>query len=324
MRVYNDLRDVNLQTIGKPIAVALGNFDGVHMGHRQLLRSLRDFASAHGAEPVVFTFYPHPLMVLRPEHGPKLILSVEEKLEHLARLGIKTVILAPFDLELANMTAMEFVSRVLVDKLQVKGVFVGYNYTFGEGGQGTPELLAQLADQYGYYLHVTPPVEVAGEVVSSTLIRSNLAQGQIDFATRLLGYHPYVQGEVIHGEKRGRTIGFPTANLELFYQRIYPTSGVYAVQVHYQGVCYPGVANLGVKPTFHQQNVPNLEVHLLNFAGDLYGQQIKVDFLEKIRGEQAFQSVEQLIEQIKLDVSKARAIIDNVENNRNLHNWLIS
>lgn len=306
MRVYDSLGDIDLKEIGKLMAIALGNFDGVHRGHQQLLTTLQKYALNHGLEPAVFTFYPHPLALLRPEYSPKLILSLEDKLNKLSQLGVETVILAPFDWQLAKMTAEQFVTDILVAKLHVEGVFVGYNYTFGEGGCGNTETLSALSHSYGFHLDVTPPVEVGGQVVSSSLIRENLASGRISQAAQLLGYQPFLRGQVVHGEKRGRTIGFPTANFELITERIYLASGVYAVVVEYQNQRYLGVANLGVKPTFYGENARNLEVHILDFADDLYGSELKVEFVQKIRDEQAFSSVQALIAQIHQDVCIAR------------------
>lgn len=312
MRVYDNLDDIDIHEIGKPLAIALGNFDGVHRGHQQLLTRLKGFAQARDLETVVFTFYPHPLALLKPDYNPKLILSVEDKLEMLAELGVETVILAPFDWQLAKMTAQEFVTNVLVDKLQVEGVFVGYNYTFGTGGAGNPETLSALANHHGFHLDVTDPVEVDGRVVSSSLIRKCIGNGWIRQAAQLLGYQPFLRGQVVHGEHRGRTIGFPTANLELRSERIYPAPGVYAVVVEDQQQRYVGVANLGVKPTFSASNLPNLEVHLLEFEDDLYGRELKVEFIEKIRDEQKFVSIQALVTQIQNDVRATRNIVQRL------------
>ncbi|MFZ5646305.1 MAG: bifunctional riboflavin kinase/FAD synthetase [Bacillota bacterium] len=292
----------------KDLVVGLGNFDGVHLGHQRLISGLVNEAEKTGGTPAVFTFHPHPMEVITGKAPPKL-LTYEAKLETIAQIGVKVLLLVPFTLEFAGHSPEDFIEKILVRDLAVRSVFVGYNYTFGRGGKGTPETLLEWGKRFGFKVYVIPPVTVEGVPVSSTLIRCLLADGEVTEARKFLGYHPFVQGVVVAGESRGRTLGFPTANLQLEENGlVVPAKGVYAVKVQVDGDHYLGVANIGIKPTFHGFNSrPNLEVHLLDFQGDLYGKQIKVFLTRRIREEKRFSSPGELVEQIRSDINRARA-----------------
>lgn len=287
------------------LVVGLGNFDGVHIGHQKLISELVELAGEMDGTPAVFTFHPHPLAVLKPENGPPLLLSQESKQKLIARLGVEVLLLIPFDIIFASLSPEEFIRNILYEELGARGVVVGYNYTFGHRGRGTPALLEEYAPSFGYRVKVVPPVTLDGQVVSSTLIRGLLKKGEVTEVAKYLGYYPFMEGQVVAGDRRGATLGFPTANLEIDQTLLVPENGVYLVKVHIDGEVYFGVANIGTKPTF-QGSRRNLEVHLLDFYQDLYGKHIKVNFTRRLREEKRFNSVSELIQQIERDILEAR------------------
>ncbi|MFZ5634832.1 MAG: bifunctional riboflavin kinase/FAD synthetase [Bacillota bacterium] len=305
MKVYETWQGIKHKH--KNIVVGLGNFDGVHVGHQKLISGLVEEAKRIGGTSAVFTFNPHPMEVLTGKAPPRL-LTQQAKQETIGQLGVDVLLLVPFSLEFASLSPEDFIEKVLVRELDARAVLVGYNYTFGRGGRGTPETLMEGGKRHGFRVYVVPRVTVEGVPVSSTLIRSLLADGEVTAAKKFLGYYPFVEGVVVAGERRGRTLGFPTANLHLEEGLMIPANGVYAAKVQVDGDDYLGVANIGIKPTFHGYNCrPNLEVHLLDFHSDLYGKHIKVFLTGRIRDEKRFSSAGELVEQIRSDISRARA-----------------
>ncbi len=310
MHIYSHWHNLKEKHIN--LVVGLGNFDGVHVGHQKLISELVYLAKEIGGTPAVFTFNPHPLAVLSPEDSPPQLLSQESKQKLIAKLGVEVLLQVPFDLELAGMAPEEFIKTVLCEGLGARGVVVGYNYTFGHRGRGTPSLLEKLSSQYGFQLRVIPPVVDEGQAVSSTLIRNLIAVGDVVRAARLLGRFPFMEGQVVVGDRRGGgTLGFPTANLEIGRNTLVPANGVYSARVYLDGDVYQGVANIGTKPTFHGKK-RNIEVHVLDFYQDLYGKWIKVSFTRRLRGEKRFATPSELVEQIKRDILEARALWPNV------------
>lgn len=304
MQVYHHWHEIKKKH--KKIVVGLGNFDGLHIGHQKLIADLIALAKQVGGTPTVFTFHPHPLTILKPEKSPPLLLSQKDKQNFFARLGVEVLLQISFDLNFAGMTPEDFVKTVLYEEMASCGVVVGYNYTFGRYGRGTPELLKKLSTLYGFELRVIPPISIEGQPVSSTLIRGLLASGEVTAAAKYLGYYPFVEGEVVTGAKRGRNLGFPTANINIDQSLLVPANGVYLTKVHIDGESYFGVANIGVKPTFNTNN-RNIEVHLLDFYKDLYGTHIKVSFTRRLRKEKKFASPSELAQQIERDILEARA-----------------
>ncbi|NLI11971.1 bifunctional riboflavin kinase/FAD synthetase [Pelotomaculum propionicicum] len=305
MQIYSHWHDLKYKH--KKLVVGLGNFDGVHVGHQKLILELVNQAKEIKGTPAVFTFHPHPLAVLNPENCPPQLLSQNAKQRLIAKMGVQILLQVPFDLKLAGVSPESFVKSILIEELDVKGIVVGYNYTFGHRGRGTPALLEELSTIYGYQLKVIPPVMVEGQAVSSTLVRNLLIKGEVSQAAKYLGYYPFTEGQVVAGKSRGGSIlGFPTANLELDHGILVPANGVYAAKVYLDQDTYLGVANIGVKPTF-QDEKRNIEVHLLDFCQDLYGQKIKVSFTSRIRGEKRFASASDLMKQIERDIHKVRA-----------------
>jgi len=291
----------------RPI-VSLGNFDGVHLGHQAILTKAVSEARALQGTALVLTFHPHPLSVLRPNSPLPLILSLREKLLLFRRLEIHGVILQRFSQTFSQLTAEEFVRRYLVDIIGIEKVIVGHNVSFGHRRSGNAEILVQLGEKFGFAVDVIGPVVIDGREVSSTAVRTLLGTGNMHEVTRLLG-RPYgVSGRVEKGFQRGRTIGFPTANLRPRTDLLLP-NGVYAVTVDLdEKISIPGVANVGMNPTFGN-NRRTIEAHLFDFSADLYGQRLRVNFLEHIREERKFPSVPELVRQIQEDADRARALL---------------
>ena len=291
----------------RPI-VSLGNFDGVHLGHRAILTKVVTEAKALQGTALVLTFHPHPLTVLRPNSPLPLILSLREKLLLLRSLEIQGVILQRFSQAFSQLTAEEFVRRYLVDILHVEKVIIGHNVSFGHRRSGSAETLVQFGKQLGFAVEVIGPVVVEGREVSSSAVRTLLGAGNMHEVTSLLGCPYSVSGRVEKGFQRGRTIGFPTANLRPRTDLLLP-NGVYAVTVDVdEETTVPGVANVGMNPTFGN-NRRTIEAHLFDFSADLYGKRLRVSFVEHIREERKFPSVPELVRQIQEDANRARAVL---------------
>ena len=291
----------------RPI-VSLGNFDGVHLGHRAILTKVVTEAKALQGTALVLTFHPHPLTVLRPNSPLPLILSLREKLLLLRSLEIQGVILQRFSQAFSQLTAEEFVRRYLVDILHVEKVIIGHNVSFGHRRSGSAETLVQFGKQLGFAVEVIGPVVVEGREVSSSAVRTLLGAGNMREVTSLLGCPYSVSGRVEKGFQRGRTIGFPTANLRPRTDLLLP-NGVYAVTVDVdEKTAVPGVANVGMNPTFGN-NRRTIEAHLFDFSADLYGKRLRVSFVEHIREERKFPSVPELVRQIQEDANRARAVL---------------
>jgi riboflavin kinase / FMN adenylyltransferase len=275
----------------RPRRVAVGTFDGVHLGHREVIRE----------SDTVLTFEPHPLAVVKPDALPKLISSYEIKRDLIAGLGVQELVVIQFDEQFSKKPAEQFIDEVLVERLRATHVSVGENFTFGQKARGTPQMLAERSE---FGTRVVPLVEVHGETVSSSHIRGLVAAGEVKEAADFLGGPFLFQSEVVHGDKRGRELGFPTANLVPRDELVVPGHGVYAAWAHGQ----PAAVNVGVRPTFQTGRGLLIEAFLLDFDGDLYGEQLRVAFVERLRGEKRFDSVDDLVAQMELDVQRAREI----------------
>jgi riboflavin kinase/FMN adenylyltransferase len=271
--------------------VAIGTFDGVHLGHREVIRG----------SDTVLTFEPHPMAVVRPEATPKLLTSFELKRDLIAGLGVEELVVIPFDREFAGRSAEEFAGEVLCRQLRASTVSVGENFRFGRGAGGSAEFLRSRQE---FDTRVVALVEVAGETVSSSRVRGLLAAGEVGRAGELLGGPFLLEGEVVSGDRRGRELGMPTANIVPDDRLVCPGHGVYAAWAH----GYPAAVNVGVRPTFDTGRGLLVEAHLIGFAGDLYGETLRIAFLERMRGEKRFDSVDALVEQMRLDVEHAREI----------------
>lgn len=299
----------NYQPSDKPIYLALGNFDGVHIGHKELLRQVVEEAQKNNGLAAAFIFDPHPVKVINKEKDLKFITKSSQQADLLADLGIDLLIYNVFNEEISRWSPQEFVEKIIISKLNAKHVFVGFNYSFGHKGQGSPELLKEIGEKAGFKVSVIAPVSLADKLVSSTLIREMIEKGQVEDAKQLLGYYPKVEGVVMHGDKRGGDkMGFPTANLKLEDDIIIPAVGVYAAKAWHNGICYNCVVNVGRKPTFHSDHPITVEAHIMNFANNIYGETLSLDFLDKIRDEMKFDSLESLVKQISQDKDLAYKI----------------
>ncbi|MGM1015978.1 MAG: bifunctional riboflavin kinase/FAD synthetase [Actinomycetota bacterium] len=295
-------------------AVAIGKFDGVHAGHRAVIDRLKKDAERTGARAVAVTFDRNPLAVLRPDRCPQNVVSLDRKLELLGELGLDATLVLAFDEELAARSAEDFVRGILVDALGASTVLVGEDFRFGRGGTGNPALLAQLGPELGFVVDVVDDVYLPGSErrVSSTWIRDLLADGDVRAAAEVLGRAVDVRGHVVHGLKRGRELGFPTANLSAVVDALVPADGVYAGWLvdHDTGMRYPAAVSVGTNPTFDDVVERQVEAHVLDRDGlDLYGHDVTVEFTARLRGMVAFAGTETLIAQIAADVSDARAVL---------------
>jgi riboflavin kinase / FMN adenylyltransferase len=274
---------------GRPRRVAVGEFDGVHLGHREVIRG----------SDTVLTFEPHPLRVVRPEAAPKLLTSLEAKAELVGALGVDELVVIPFDQGFAHQSPQEFVEHILVERLQATRVSVGENFRFGHRAGGDPAL---LASDGRFETRVVPLVEVEGEIVSSSHIRGLVLAGEVEVARRFLGAPFQLRGEVVKGDQRGRTLGFPTANLVPDEALVCPGHGIYAART--PEAC--AAVSIGVRPTFGTGRALLVEAYLLDWDRDLYGRELRIDFLARLRGERRFDSPAALIEQMRLDVERTR------------------
>jgi riboflavin kinase / FMN adenylyltransferase len=288
----------------------IGTFDGVHLGHQAILTPLAEQAHAAGAAPVAITFYPHPVAVLRGVNEPIYLTSPDERARRMGKLGIDTVITLNFTRELASLTAEEFMGMIC-DRIGLKQLWVGNDFALGRNRQGDVALLAALGKKMGYSVKVIEAVEGEGrQRISSSQIRRLVREGDVARAAALLG-HPYsMEGPVVEGDRRGRQLGFPTANVDYWKEKVVPAYGVYATWTLVNGRRLPSVTSIGVRPTFDPPGAPpRLEAYIIDYDGDLYGKTARIEFLEYLRPELRFSSAEALIDQMALDTHRAREVI---------------
>jgi len=291
--------------------LALGNFDGVHRGHRKILDRVHRVAEERAATSVVMTFDPHPPRVVRPDKAPPLLMTTLQKLEAIAQAGVHGAAIVRFTPELSRWDPETFVRTVLVDWLRVAEVWVGANFLFGHDRAGNFSLMRVLGGRYGFRAEKIDPVRYKDFVVSSTRIRRLISEGRVDEAGALLGHHYSVDGTVMRGDERGRTIGFPTANL-CTDNELLPPFGVYATTTRVRDVVYPSVTNIGTRPTVDDSGRTTVETHIFNFDRDLYGSSIRLGFVQRLRDERAFESLDALRSQIAVDCARARVLFDRL------------
>ena len=288
--------------------VALGTFDGVHRGHRVLINSAIEKAKKNGGISVVYTFLNHPLEIIAPERVPKMINTIDEKLRLLEEMGVDYVVLQTFDEKYAETSKEEFIDKILIEYLGAKEIFVGFNYTFAERGSGNVEYLRKVAPEKGIKLNEIKAIEYKGQILSSTLIRKFILEGKIEEANMFLGRPFFISGEVEHGKKLGRVLGFPTANLKVV-NKVYPPFGIFGGTVLIEGEKekYNAVVNIGKNPTLKPGEL-SVEVHILDFNRDIYGKKIDVSIEKHLRDEKKFGSMEELRQGIRNDVENWRKI----------------
>ncbi len=287
--------------------LALGNFDGLHRGHLKIIERVRRGAAEHGGIPMAMTFDPHPPRVVRPDKAPPLLMTKEQRLEALDRAGIRAVAVVRFTHELSQWDPEMFVRVVLVEWLRVSEVWVGANFLFGHDRAGNYTSLRTLGQRFGFRAEKIDPVRYKEFVVSSTRIRRLVGEARMDEAAALLGHHYYLDGHVIEGQRRGREIGFPTANLETANELI-PPHGVYATTIEVDGIVHAAMTNIGVRPTFADGTAATIETHVLGFDGDLYGRQVRLAFVQRLRDERRFDDVDGLKTQIEADKRRAERL----------------
>ncbi|HEY8346329.1 MAG TPA: bifunctional riboflavin kinase/FAD synthetase [Symbiobacteriaceae bacterium] len=324
MKLVSRIEDVPAQGTGN--LVAIGKWDGVHLGHQTIVRELVAEARRTGGQAVVVGFHPLPMAVLCPDQAPPALQTLAERAEVLAGLGVDVYLALPFTREFASMEPEAFVQDVLLGQLRARQVMVGFNNTFGRGGRGNAETLTRMLGPLGVPVRVFPPVTLEGQAVSSTEIRRFLASGEVEQAARFLGRPFSVDGVVVSGDRRGQQLGYPTANLQVPEGRQLPACGVYVARVTVleqpsfgdvlpctvtvrSGPSYGAMLNLGMRPTFQGKDL-RIEAHLLDFRGDLYGKELRVEFLTRLRGEKAFPDADALRQQLAADEAAARAWLE--------------
>jgi riboflavin kinase/FMN adenylyltransferase len=302
------IRSLSKVHLTRPSVVTIGAFDGVHRGHQYLLSKLIDHARATGYVPAVLTFYPHPRMVLQgPEPGFYLMLP-DDKARLLGEMGVELVITHPFNDEVRQIRAADFVDR-LIRHLNMQALWVGADFALGYRREGTVAFLQQQGVERGFAVEVVDLMDAGDERVSSSRVRAALSQGDVAEAARLLGRPYFVSGTVVEGARRGRMIGIPTANLTIPEEVAIPARGVYAARVPVHGHNTAAVVNIGMRPTFEGESTMTVEAHLLDFSGDLYGRELSVHFVQRLRDEQKFNGVEALLAQIERDIASARELL---------------
>jgi riboflavin kinase/FMN adenylyltransferase len=308
VKVYYNLSDFKAK---KPV-VTIGTFDGVHLGHMKIIKRLKEISADIHGESVIFTFHPHPRLVLTPEeHNLRLINTLDEKIDLLAAAGIDHLIVYPFTLEFASIPYMEFVEKILAGVMKTSCLVVGYDHKFGQNRQGNFEYLHNIASKFNFRIEKLDVLLVNEMNVSSTRIREALELGNISLANTYLGYHYELHGKVVEGKQMGRTIGYPTANIESSdVNKLIPGFGVYAVRIKISGILYKGMLNIGTRPTFNfNADLRSIEVNIFDFDENIYHQHISVLFCGKIRDEQKFPGKEALIEQLSKDRKSALKIL---------------
>lgn len=299
-----------------PIALTIGNFDGVHLGHQAMLARLREAAARHGIPACVMTFEPHPREFFAPDQAPTRLTSLREKLELIAAQGVERMVVCRFNYEFAQIAAQDFIERTLVKALGVRWLLVGDDFRFGARRAGDFVMLKQAASCFGFEVEAMASVTLDGERVSSTAVRNALAAGDLAYAGRLLGRPYSISGRVVRGDGLGRKLGFPTANMQMKHNRP-PLTGIFVVEL--SGVSerpLRGVASLGIRPTVKPGGQPVLEVHVFDFGGDLYGKHVRVDFLHKLRDEEKYADLATLTRQIALDVENAKAFFSRQDSSQ--------
>lgn len=302
MRLFHGTDNAEIQ---RPTVLTLGVFDGLHLGHQLIVRTVVERAQATDAVPTVITFDPHPRAVLHPESSPPLLQTLDQKVEGFGALGIEQTIVIRFDEKFSQIRAEDFLRDVLRDRLQAREVYLGCGFAFGHDREGNIELLRRVSQELGFFADEVPEVQIRSQRVSSSKVRRLLAEGKVNLARRLLG-RPYgVEGPVERGAERGRDLGFPTANLHP-HNRVIPRNGVYVTGTLIAGQWRRSITNVGVRPTFGGDAEPSVETFVMDWAGDLYGDVVRVRFLHRLRDERKFNSIEELTAQIQADVRRAQ------------------
>lgn len=305
MKIFEEISSCN--HIQKPV-LTLGTFDGVHIGHQSILEKLNQIASKIGGESVLLTFEPHPRIVLnKSPESLQMLTTLSEKIQLMEAYGLQNLILHPFTQAFSKLSAEDFVKNLLVDKIQVHTIVIGYDHHFGKDRQGNYELLKLLSKKYGFNCIQIEEIQTKGTHVSSTQIRKSLLEGEVESANQALNRNYTLTGEVIHGDKLGRTLGFPTANLKIEQYKLIPGNGVYMSKVSFNNKTYKALTSIGTRPTVTHTGNRRVETYLLNFDREIYGEILEIEFLHKIRDDKKFNSLEDLVSHMKKDKEFAEA-----------------
>lgn len=299
--------ELSRATPARPAAVTIGKFDGVHRGHRYLLERVRDEARQRGLASIVVILHPNPLTVLRPGFPVYYLSGLEERIKLIRAIGVDTVTVLTFTAEVANLSARQFVA-LLTETLRMQRLVIGPSFTLGRGREGTPEILQKLGEELGFAVDICPPLVENGRVVSASAVRAALAEGDMETVAHLLGRPYALYGPVVRGVERGRSLGFPTANIAVGADRALPPFGVYITKAYLGEKWYAAATNIGQRPTF-DDGERTVEVHILDFDGDLYEQNLRIELLKRVRGEMRFPSVEALKKQIAQDIETVRTVL---------------
>lgn len=294
-------------SLDDPIAIALGTFDGIHIGHQMLIQQLMYIQKTFGCCSLVYTFFNNPLELLNPKKAPSRIMTLPEKISKFNRFDIDYLVLNLFDKKLSSMSPQDFI-EMLIKNYNVKYIVVGYDFRFGHLGSGDTKLLDKLSEKYGYEVIVIPPLSLGGEIISSSLIRKLIREGNMEKVTMYLGAPYAISGKIVHGFGRGRKLGFPTANLEFDIRKTIPKNGIYLTKVMIEGVYHWGMTNVGINPTFNDEGL-FIETYILDYNNNLYNTRIKLEFLKRIRDELKFSNIEDLKNQIAKDIQWAKNYI---------------
>jgi len=314
MRLFHGTENAD---IARPTVLTLGVFDGLHLGHQLIMKTVVERARATGAVPTVITFEPHPRAVLHPQSAPPLLQTFDQKIEALGVLGIEQTIIIHFDQHFSEIRAQDFLREVVVNRLHAREVYLGRGFFFGHNREGNIDLLRRVSGELGFVADEVPEVRLRGTRIGSTRIREQLLAGRVNLARRMLG-RPYgVEGPVVRGAERGGKLGFPTANVQP-HNRVIPRHGVYVTATLIEGRWRRSVTNIGLRPTFGDALEPSVETHVMNWSGDLYGDVVRVRFLHRLREEKKFGSIDELKSQIERDVGRAEKYFDRAGVKRSL------
>ena len=310
MKLLNSLPDIK-SAEGKvvPIGLTIGNFDGVHLGHQQLLKKIREECTRKNLSFVVVTFIPHPQKILQPEKERFLLNSYEKRRELLESLGVNYLVEMKFTRDFSTLSPDEFMKTHLFSYEGLREFYLGYDFAFGANKQGGHDMALEFCRPRGIHVEIQPKFEFENEIVSSTFIRELLLQGKVDEASRFLGRSFQLEGVVIKGEGRGKKIGYPTANIQVSPDLLVPQNGVYVTRTRYQNMTYQSVTNIGHNPTFKEGRHLHIETNIFDFDSDIYGERLEIEFLKKLRDEKKFPTVNDLINQIRTDVESARKLL---------------
>jgi riboflavin kinase / FMN adenylyltransferase len=301
MKIFESL-DIN-EKFTNPV-LTIGNYDGIHIGHQRIIEKVAQKALEVSGTPMLMTFNPHPLSVLKPDTYTRLITPLHLKKKLIEASGIEVMFIVPFDIQFQGLTPEMFIRDILVDRLAVKAVFVGYDFKFGKGGSGNVKMLKKFADTYGFHFEIIDAITMDGERIGSNTIRKLILDGNVEKATKFLGRPHMIEGVVVKGENRGKWMGFPTINLDTFFELV-PKNGVYVTEVELRGRRKPAVTNIGFNPTFGGKKFL-METHILDFSGNLYGKEVVIYFHKRIRDEMKFKNIDELKERIAKDAALAR------------------